>query len=54
MLVTAKFSILGLTKGKKYLVAGDSDFEKGLYKVRLDNGELAIRNKNIFEEKKYN
>lgn len=45
MLKTAKFSIIGVTAGKKYLV---TPYKKDYYNVMLDNGQMAIRHRALF------
>lgn len=46
MLKTAKFSIIGVTAGKKYLV---TPYKKDYYNVMLDNGQMAIRHRTLFK-----
>lgn len=46
MLVKAKFSILGLTKNKNYLV--QEIISNTYYKINLDDGSIGIRHKCSF------
>lgn len=46
MLKTAKLSIIGVTAGKKYLV---TPYKEDYYNVMLDDGQMAIRHKTLFE-----
>ena len=45
MLKTVKLTVVGVTKGKKYLV---TPHKKDYYNVMLDNGQMAIRHKVLF------
>lgn len=45
MLKTARLNVVGVTKGKKYLVV---EFKNDYYSVMLDNGVMAIRHKTLF------
>lgn len=45
MLKTAKLTVVGVTKGKKYLV---TPYKKDYYNVMLDNGQMAVRHKSLF------
>lgn len=49
MLRKAKFSILGVTAGRKYLV---TPHKEDYYNVMLDNEQMAIRHKSLFEGEK--
>lgn len=51
MLRKAKFSILGVTAGRKYLV---TPYKKDYYNVMLDDKQMAIRHRSLFEGEKTN